>query len=74
MDAISKDTAIDEEGKRRKFLERWKGKFGHAATLERLARSFINCMRTAHSMCELRNREEESRDIVQEFPLLLVCR
>ena len=47
VDAISKDTAIDEEGKRRKFLERWKGKFGHAATLERMARSFINCNRTA---------------------------
>ena len=58
VDAISKDTAIGEEGKRRKLLERWKGKFGHEATLERLACSFSDSRHVALAdiVCEERKK------------------
>ena len=38
---IENDRTMEDEGKRRQLLERWKEKFGHEATYGRLARSFI---------------------------------
>ena len=39
--SIENDSKMEDEGKRRQLLERWKERFGHGATYGRLARSFI---------------------------------
>lgn len=44
LDAIDHEP-LDEEGKRRKLLERWKETFGHEATYERLVRCFVDSQR-----------------------------
>jgi hypothetical protein len=41
VDAIERESSTDEEGKRRKLLERWKEIYGHEATFERLVSSLI---------------------------------
>ena len=54
VDAIEIKQQIDEEGKRRNLLERWKEKFGHAATYERLTRCLVKSERAdlADLVCE----------------------
>lgn len=44
IDAIEREQ-IDDEGKRRNLLERWKETFGHEATFKRLTRCLINSSR-----------------------------
>ena len=58
VDAIVNEPTTDDEGKRRKFLERWKEKFGHVATLERLTRCFISSGKAALAdvVCEERKK------------------
>ena len=50
--------ATDDEGKSRKLLERWKEKFGHDATLERLTQCFIKAEKAALAdlVCEERKK------------------
>ena len=54
VDAIERESSTDDEGKRRKLLERWKEKFGHEATYERLVRDFVASDRSdlAGIVCE----------------------
>ena len=54
VDAIETESNTDEEGKRRKLLERWKEVYGHEATYERLVRGFIASSRAdlAGNVCE----------------------
>ena len=58
VDAVVNEPTTDDEGKCRKFLERWKEKFGHVATLERLARCFISSGKAtlADLVCEERKK------------------
>lgn len=44
LDAISHEP-LDEEGKKRKLLERWKEVYGHEATYERLVRCLVESQR-----------------------------
>ena len=55
-DSVVDAMAVDEERKRRELLKCWKVKFGHEATLERLARSFISAGKAALAdlVCEER--------------------
>ena len=57
-DSVVDVMAVDEERKRRELLERWKVKFGHEATLERLARCFISAGKAALAdlVCEERKK------------------
>ena len=57
-DSVVDAMAVDEERKRRELLERWKATFGHEATLERLARSFISAGQAslADLVCEERKK------------------
>ena len=53
-DSIENDRSTDDEGKRRQYLERWREKYGHKATCERLARTFVKAERAdlAGVVCE----------------------
>ena len=54
VDAIDREGNIDEEGKRRRLLERWKEIYGHEATYERLVRGFLASSRAdlADTVCK----------------------
>lgn len=53
LDAIDHEP-LDEEGKRRKLLERWKEAYGHEATYCRLVRCLVDSQRMdlADLVCE----------------------
>ena len=57
-DSVVDAMTVDEERKRRELLERWKAKFGHEATLERLARCFLSAGKAALAdlVCEERKK------------------
>ena len=54
IEGIENDRSTDDEGKRNKLLERWKQKFGHDATYERMVRALMKSERTdlADVVCE----------------------
>ena len=54
IEGIENDRSTDDEGKRSKLLERWKQKFGHEATYERIVRCLMKSERTdlADVVCE----------------------
>lgn len=56
--SIENDRSMDNEGKCRQLLERWKEMFGHEATYGRLARCFIqSCMANmADYVCKERKK------------------
>ena len=55
---MESDRTMEDEGKRRQLLERWKEKFGHEATYGKLARSFIesDMANMADHVCKVRKK------------------
>ena len=73
VDAIERESSTDEEGKRRKLLERWKEIYGHEATYERLVRGFIASGRAdlAGNACEACKKVVPCASEWQELPVCL---
>lgn len=72
LDAIDHEP-LDDEGKRRKLLERWKEAYGHEATYERLVRCLVDSQRMdlAGFVCGTCKKAREGK--LQMYILLPLC-
>ena len=66
---------LDDEGKRRQLLERWKERYGHEATYDRLARSFFESERLdlAGAVCK-EFRDKNTRTCEGELFFRVLCK